>query len=204
MDFKSKNNFINRESLLKVKGITEKIYEQAIGFLRVPNSTNPLDNTGIHPENYKDTEKILEYLNLKIEDIRENHFKETLENANAKTIADNNNINIFVVESILKELKNPGLDPRDELEMPLLKSDVLKIEDLTVGMNLEGTVRNVASFGAFVDIGLKNDALIHISKLSKNFVKDPSDIVSVGDIIKCYVDKIDLEKKQVSLSVVKN
>ncbi len=204
MDFKSKNNFINRESLLKVKGITEKIYEQAIGFLRVPNSTNPLDNTGIHPENYKDTEKILEYLNLKIEDIRETHFKETLENANAKNIADNNNINIFVVESILKELKNPGLDPRDELEMPLLKSDVLKIEDLTVGMSLEGTVRNVASFGAFVDIGLKNDALIHISKLSKNFVKDPSDIVSVGDIIKCYVDKIDLEKKQVSLSVVKN
>lgn len=204
MEFKKKNNFSNRESLKEVKGITDKIYEQAIGFLRVPNSTNPLDNTGIHPENYKDTEVILNYLNLSVNDIQKETFKETLNNANCNKISEDTGINIYTTESIIKELKSPGLDPRDELEMPILKSDILKIEDLNVGMSLEGTVRNVASFGAFVDIGLKNDALIHISKLSKNFVSDPSEIVSVGDIIKCYVDKIDIEKKQVGLSLIKN
>jgi len=142
------------------------------------------------------------YLNLNINDIQTDSFKKVLENINIENISKNTNINIYLVESIIKELKSPGLDPRDELDMPLLKSDILHIEDLTVGMNLEGTVRNVASFGAFVDIGLKNDALIHISKLSKNFVKDPNEIVNVGDIIKCHVEKIDLEKKQVSLSLI--
>ena len=202
MEFKEKNTFKTREALMNIKGITDKIYEQAIGFLRVPNSINPLDNTGIHPENYKDTNIILEYLNLNINDIQTDSFKKVLENINIENISKNTNINIYLVESIIKELKSPGLDPRDELDMPLLKSDILHIEDLTVGMNLEGTVRNVASFGAFVDIGLKNDALIHISKLSKNFVKDPNEIVNVGDIIKCHVEKIDLEKKQVSLSLI--
>ncbi len=203
MDYKSKGIFNSRESLLSVKGITDKIYEQAIGFLRVPNSENPLDNTGVHPENYKDAYTILEYLGLNIKDIREDNFKEKLENVSVDKISSDTGINIYVVESIIKELKNPGLDPRDELEMPILKSDILKIEDLSVGMSLEGTVRNVASFGAFVDIGLHDDALIHISKMSKSFVKDPGEIVSVGDIIKCYVDKIDLEKKKVNLSLIK-
>ena len=202
MEFKEKNTFKTREALMNIKGITDKIYEQAIGFLRVPNSINPLDNTGIHPENYKDTNIILEYLNLNINDIQTDSFKKVLENINIENISKNTNINIYLVESIIKELKSPGLDPRDELDMPLLKSDILHIEDLTIGMTLEGTVRNVASFGAFVDIGLKNDALIHISKLSKNFVKDPNEIVNVGDIIKCHVEKIDLEKKQVSLSLI--
>ena len=203
MEFKKTHNFTNRETLLKIKGITDKIYEQAIGFLRVPNSENPLDNTGIHPENYKDTYKLLNHLNLNVDDIQTEEFKNKLENTNIDDLSKETDLNIYLIESIIKELKNPGLDPRDELEMPLLKSDILKIEDLKVGMSLEGTVRNVASFGAFIDIGLKNDALIHISKLSKSFVKDPSEIVSVGDIIKCYVDKIDLDKKQVNLSLIK-
>ncbi len=204
MEYKKKHNFANRESLKNIKGITEKIYEQAIGFLRVPNSENPLDNTGIHPENYEDTKTILKHLNLDVKNIQTSEFKKRLEDASPEKISKETGINIYTTESIIKELKSPGLDPRDELEMPILKSDILKIEDLNIGMSIEGTVRNVASFGAFVDIGLKNDALIHISKLSKNFIKDPNEIVNVGDIIKCYVDKIDIEKKQVGLSLIKN
>ena len=126
-----------------------------MGFLRVPNSTDPLDNTGIHPDNYKDALKILEYLNLKIEDIHKEEFKKTLEKTNIEKVSKDTGINIYVTEQIINELKSPGLDPRDELEMPLLKSDILKIEDLKLGMSLEGTVRNVTSFGAFIDIGLK-------------------------------------------------
>ena len=202
MSYKEKKQFTNRESLKELKSITPKIYEQAVGFLRVPESQNMLDNTSVHPDNYKDAIALINYLKLDIKDIQTKEFKEVLEKANTNKISEETNINIYLVEDIIKELKNPGLDPRDNLEMPLLKSDILKIEDLTVGMKLEGTVRNVASFGAFVDIGLKNDALIHISKMSKNFVKDASEIVSVGDIIKCTVEKIDLEKKQVSLSLL--
>jgi len=203
MAFKSKHNFKNREALLDVKGVTDKVYEQAIGFLRVPNSDNPLDNTGIHPENYDDTYKFLEFLGLDINNIRTDGFNKVLDDVDIDKVSKDLGISVYLVESIIKELKNPGLDPRDELEMPILKSDVLKIEDLHIGMGLEGTVRNVASFGAFVDIGLHDDALVHISKMSKSFVKDPGEIVSVGDIIKCYVDKIDLDKKKVNLSLVK-
>ncbi len=203
MEYKNKNNFKSRDSLLKVKGITDKIYEQAVGFLRIPNSLNPLDNTGIHPDNYKDAKIILDYLHLDEKDIQTDEFKKIIEESNPLEVSKDTGINIYLVTDILKELKNPGLDPRDELEAPILKSDILHIEDLTLGMELEGTVRNVTSFGAFIDIGLKNDALIHISKLSKDFIKDPGEVLSVGEIIKCYVDKIDLEKKQVSLSLIK-
>ena len=203
MDYKTKNNFKTRESLKDLKGITDKQYEQAVGFLRIPNGVNPLDNTGIHPDNYKDAKIILDYLNLDEKDIQTDRFKEVLENANHEEISKNTNISIYLVDDIIKELKSPGLDPRDELESPILKSDILKIEDLRVGMELEGTVRNVASFGAFIDIGLHNDALIHISKMSKTFVKDPNEVLSVGEIVKCYVDKIDLDKQKVNLSLIK-
>lgn len=203
MEYKNKNHFKSRDSLLKVKGITDKIYEQAVGFLRIPNSLNPLDNTGIHPDNYKEAKIILDYLHLNEKDIQTDEFKKIIEESNPLEVSKDTGINIYLVTDILKELKNPGLDPRDELEAPILKSDILHIEDLTLGMELEGTVRNVTSFGAFIDIGLKNDALIHISKLSKSFIKDPGEVLSVGEIIKCYVDKIDLEKKQVSLSLIK-
>lgn len=203
MDYKTKNNFKTRESLKDLKGITDKQYEQAVGFLRIPNGINPLDNTGIHPDNYKDAKAILDYLNLDEKDIQTDRFKEVLENANHEEISKNTNISIYLVDDIIKELKSPGLDPRDELESPILKSDILKIEDLRVGMELEGTVRNVASFGAFIDIGLHDDALIHISKMSKTFVKDPNEVLSVGEIVKCYVDKIDLDKQKVNLSLIK-
>ena len=203
MDYKTKNNFKTRESLKDLKGITDKQYEQAVGFLRIPNGVNPLDNTGIHPDNYKDAKVILDYLNLDEKDIQTDRFKDVLENANHEEISKNTNISIYLVDDIIKELKSPGLDPRDELESPILKSDILKIEDLRVGMELEGTVRNVASFGAFIDIGLHDDALIHISKMSKSFVKDPNEVLSVGEIVKCYVDKIDLDKQKVNLSLIK-
>ena len=203
MDYKTKNNFKTRESLKDLKGITDKQYEQAVGFLRIPNGVNPLDNTGIHPDNYKDAKVILDYLNLDEKDIQTDRFKEVLENANHEEISKNTNISIYLVDDIIKELKSPGIDPRDELESPILKSDILKIEDLRVGMELEGTVRNVASFGAFIDIGLHDDALIHISKMSKSFVKDPNEVLSVGEIVKCYVDKIDLDKQKVNLSLIK-
>ena len=203
MDYKTKNNFKTRESLKDLKGITDKQYEQAVGFLRIPNGINPLDNTGIHPDNYKDAKVILDYLNLDEKDIQTDRFKEVLENANHEEISKNTNISIYLVDDIIKELISPGLDPRDELESPILKSDILKIEDLRVGMQLEGTVRNVASFGAFIDIGLHDDALIHISKMSKTFVKDPNEVLSVGEIVKCYVDKIDLDKQKVNLSLIK-
>ena len=203
MNYKTKNNFKTRESLKDLKGITDKQYEQAVGFLRIPNGINPLDNTGIHPDNYKDAKVILDYLNLDEKDIQTDRFKEVLENANHEEISKNTNISIYLVDDIIKELKSPGLDPRDELESPILKSDILKIEDLRVGMELEGTVRNVASFGAFIDIGLHDDALIHISKMSKTFVKDPNEVLCVGEIVKCYVDKIDLDKQKVNLSLIK-
>ena len=203
MNYKTKNNFKTRESLKDLKGITDKQYEQAVGFLRIPNGINPLDNTGIHPDNYKDAKVILDYLNLDENDIQTDRFKEVLENTNHEEISKNTNISIYLVDDIIKELISPGLDPRDELESPILKSDILKIEDLRVGMEIEGTVRNVASFGAFIDIGLHDDALIHISKMSKTFVKDPNEVLSVGEIVKCYVDKIDLDKQKVNLSLIK-
>ena len=201
--YKEEKKITNREEIKKIKGMSEKVYEQSIGFLRIPDGDNPLDNTGIHPESYELTNKILDTLKLSIKDINNDNFKEVLKKANASSLASELSSDIFTVEDILKELGNPGLDPRDELEAPILKSDVLHIEDLRIGMELQGTVRNVASFGAFVDIGLHDDGLIHISKMSKSFVKNPNDILNVGDIIKCYVDGIDLEKQKVQLTLLK-
>ena len=126
-----------------------------------------------------------------------------MKNINVSELSKELNTDNYTLEDIVKELNNPGLDPRDELEAPILKSDILHLEDLTLGMEIEGTVRNVTSFGAFVDIGLHDDGLIHISKMSREFVKNPNDILNVGDIIKCYVDGIDLEKQKVQLSLIK-
>lgn len=201
--YKEEKKIVNREEIKKIKGMSEKVYEQSIGFLRIPDGDNPLDNTGIHPESYELTNKLIDTLALDIKDINQESFKESLKKANAQTLANTLKADIFTIEDIIKELGNPGLDPRDELEAPILKSDILHIEDLRVGMELQGTVRNVASFGAFVDIGLHDDGLIHISKMSKSFVKNPNDIVNVGDIVKCYVDNIDLEKQKVQLTLIK-
>lgn len=202
-DYKEKHKIKNREEIKDIKGMNSKIYEQAIGFLRIPNSNNELDNTGIHPESYEIANKLLEHLNLNIKDINESEFKEELKKQNITELSKLLDTDVYTLEDIIKELLSPGLDPRDTLEAPILKSDILHLEDLKVGMQLQGTVRNVASFGAFVDIGLHDDGLIHISKMSNNFVSNPLDIVNVGDIVTCYVDKIDLDKQKVNLSLIK-
>jgi uncharacterized protein len=201
--YKEEKKITSREEIKKIKGVSDKVYEQAIGFLRIPDSSNELDNTGIHPESYALTKELLSKLQLDIKDINKDEFKETLKKQNATKLASELNSDIYTIEDILKELGNPGLDPRDELEAPLLKSDVLHIEDLKIGMELQGTVRNVASFGAFIDIGLHDDGLVHISKMSKSFVKNPNDVVHVGDIVTCYVSDIDLTKQKVQLSLIK-
>lgn len=194
--------FKTREDIAKVKGISAKVYEQAIGFLRIKDGLNPLDNTSIHPESYDLTNNILQELNLNIKNINTDEFKETLKKADAKSLATKLNADIYTVTDILQELQNPGLDIRENLDAPILKSDILTIDDLKIGMQLDGTVRNVTSFGAFVDIGLHDDGLVHISKMSKNFVSDPKEIVKVGQIVKVYVCDINKEKQKVGLSLI--
>ena len=194
--------FKTREDIAKVKGISAKVYEQAIGFLRIKDGLNPLDNTGIHPESYLLTNNILQELNLNIKNINTDDFKETLKKADAKILASKLNADIYTVTDILQELQNPGLDIRENLDAPILKSDILTIDDLKIGMQLDGTVRNVTSFGAFVDIGLHDDGLVHISKMSKNFVSDPKQIVKVGQIVKVYVCDINKERQKVGLSLI--
>ena len=199
--FKEKKEFTSREEIKKLT--TDKVYEQCVGFLRINNSINPLDNTGIHPESYELTSKLLKLLNLDIKDIKTEEFKHKLENIDLEKLTKELNSDIYTVTDIIKELKNPGLDPRSEAPETILRSDILTIDDLSIGMELKGTVRNVASFGAFVDIGLHDDGLLHISKMSKNFVKDPKDIVSVGDILTVYISDIDKSKGKVQLSLIK-
>ena len=199
--FKEKKEFTSREELKKLTN--DKVYEQCIGFLRINNSINPLDNTGIHPESYELTNKLLTKLNLNLKDIKTEEFKKSLDNINLEEITKELNSDIYTITDIVKELKNPGLDPRSEAPETILRSDVLTIDDLQIGMELKGTVRNVASFGAFIDIGLHDDGLLHISKMSKNFVKDPKDIVSVGDILTVYISDIDKNKGKVQLSLIK-
>ncbi len=199
--FKEKKEFTSREEIKKLT--TDKVYEQCVGFLRINNSVNPLDNTGIHPESYELTSKLLKLLNSDIKDIKTEEFKHKLENIDIERLTKELNSDIYTVTDIIKELKNPGLDPRSEAPETILRSDVLTIDDLSIGMELKGTVRNVASFGAFVDIGLHDDGLLHISKMSKNFVKDPKDIVSVGDILTVYISDIDKNKGKVQLSLIK-
>lgn len=199
--FKEKKEFTSREEIKKLT--TDKVYEQCVGFLRINNSINLLDNTGIHPESYELTSKLLKLLNLDIKDIKTEEFKHKLENIDLEKLTKELNSDIYTVTDIIKELKNPGLDPRSEAPETILRSDILTIDDLSIGMELKGTVRNVASFGAFVDIGLHDDGLLHISKMSKNFVKDPKDIVSVGDILTVYISDIDKSKGKVQLSLIK-
>lgn len=198
---KEEKAFTSREDLKKVKGINDKVYEQAVGFLRVKGA-NPLDNTGIHPESYELTNKLLKELNLDIKDINSGAFKDVLSKANVKELSTKLESDTFTIEDIIKELSTPGLDPRDSLEAPILKSDILELKDLKVGMELQGTVRNVTSFGAFVDIGLHDDGLVHISKMAKTFVKDPKEVVNVGDIVTVYVCDVDNDKQKVALSLI--
>lgn len=197
LKYKSEKSIKNREELKKIIK-NDKVYEQSIGFLRIVDGDNYLDNTKVHPESYEIAKEI-----LKISGISSRDEISKLENINIQDLVNKLNVDEYTISDIVKELLNPGLDPRDEVEAPILRSDVLKIEDLKVGMELKGTVRNVASFGAFVDIGLKNDGLLHISKISKDFIKHPTDVLSVGEIITCYVDEVILDKKKVALTMLK-
>ena len=192
--------FKNRNELKNIKGISDKIYEQAIGFIRINDGDNNLDRTNIHPESYDVVYKLLDVLGLSISDIGKESFNSILDSVDVEKI---DFIDKYTLLDIIENLKKPLLDPRDELVKPVLKSDILKIEDLCVGMKLQGTVRNVVDFGCFVDIGLKNDGLIHISQLSDDYIKHPSDIVSVGDIIDCYVLEVFKDKNKVALTLKK-
>ncbi len=184
------------------KELTPKTYEQAIGFLRILNGTNILDGTSIHPESYDITYKLISDLGFKLEDIGSSELKDKLDNIDIDEYSKLYDVSIYTLEDIIKSLKKPNRDPRDELEMPILKSDILNAKDLKVGMHLQGTVRNVVDFGAFIDIGLHDDGLVHISKITNKYIKHPSDILTVGDIVDCYV--IDIKDNgKVSLSLIK-
>ena len=199
-DYKNKTKFKNRNEIKKL--LTPKVYEQSIGFLRITDGDNILDATGIHPESYDATLKLLKLLDMEIKDVGTNSLIEKLDKINLDEYKDKLGIDIYTLEDIVKSLKTPNRDPRDEYPQPLLKSDVLDIKDLTVGMKLQGTVRNVVDFGAFIDIGLHEDGLAHISKISDKYIKHPSEVLSVGDIVDCYVDEIKLDKNKVSLSLL--
>ena len=192
----------SREEIKKKKLLSDKVYEQAIGFLRITEGTNVLDETSIHPESYELTIKLLDELGFKIEAIGSSDLINKLDNIELSSYVDKLNTDLYTLEDIVSSLKKPNRDPRDEMPQPILKSDVLNIDDLEVGMKLQGTVRNVVDFGAFVDIGLHNDGLIHISKISKDYIKHPSDVLQVGDIIDCYVEEIFKDKEKVSLTML--
>jgi len=192
----------SREEIKKAKLLSDKIYEQAIGFLRIQEGTNILDTTDIHPESYELTYKLLELINSDINEIGTNELKNKLDKINIDEYVNKLNTDIYTLTDIVESLKKPNRDPRDEMPQPILKSDVLNIDDLKVGMKLQGTVRNVIDFGVFIDIGLHNDGLAHISKLTNEYIKHPSEVVSVGDIVDCYVIDINKEKEKVSLSLL--
>ena len=181
------------------KLLSSKTYTQAVGFLRIMDE-NVLDSTSIHPESYDVTLKLLGMLGLSLSDIGTSKMQEI--NIDVKEYADKLGTDVYTLEDIVKSLRKPNRDPRDEMPKPILKSDILHLEDLKIGMKLQGTVRNVTPFGAFIDIGLKNDGLAHISKLTNKFIKHPMEVVNVGDIVDCYVDEIKLDKNKVSLSLL--
>ena len=199
LEYRNKNRIKNREEIKKI--LSDKTYEQAIGFLRVVDGTNPLDVTGIHPESYDVTLNLLKMLDLSIDDLGTDKLIEKLD-IDVDDYSKKLNTDIYTLQDIIECLKKPNRDPRDEMPKPILRSDILHIEDLQVGMKLQGTVRNVVDFGVFIDIGLKNDGLAHISKLTNKYIKHPMEVVNVGDIVDCYVDDINLEKNKVSLSLL--
>ena len=198
-----KGKIRSREEIRKAKLLSDKTFEQAIGFLRIVDGENILDVTSIHPESYDITKKLLGKLNLSLEDIGTEKLILKLDSINIDETVKELNTDFYTLEDIIKSLKKPNRDPRDNMPKPLLKSDILKIEDLKKGMELEGTVRNVVDFGAFVDIGLHNDGLVHISKITDRYIKHPSEELSVGDIVTCYVDEIFPDKEKVSLTMIK-
>lgn len=195
--------FTSRKELKDIPRLGAKTYEQCIGFLRITDGQDPLDRTGIHPESYKETKQFLRMINMTPDDLGTEQLKEKIAEVKLDEAAQQLDIGPITLQDIIDQLTRPERDPRDEVPKPLLKTDVLKLEDLKQGMELQGTVRNVVDFGAFVDIGVKQDGLVHISKLSNRFVKHPLDVVSVGDIVTVWVDSVDQAKGRVALSMLK-
>ena len=203
MDYRLKvGKITSREEILKKKILSDKAYLQAIGFLRIPDAKNILDSTAIHPESYELAMKLLDEINMDISKVGTAEIIEVLDKIDKNKMIDVLKTDSYTLDDVIASLKKPNLDPRDEYPQPILKSDILDIKDLSVGMKLQGTVRNVVDFGLFIDIGLHEDGLAHISKLSTQYVKHPSDLFNVGDIVDCYVDDISLEKNKVSLSLI--
>jgi protein Tex len=196
-----KGKFVSRTELKKIPRLGAKTYEQSIGFLRILDGKQPLDQTPIHPESYAEAKQLLNEIGCDIKDIGTDKLKNALESLNVNEVAEKLNVGELTLKDIIEALKRPGRDPRDEIAKPLLKKDILKLEDLKQGMKLEGTVRNVVDFGAFVDIGVKQDGLVHISKLSDKFVKHPLDVVAVGQIVTVWVDSVDVNKNRVALTM---
>ena len=192
----------SREELKKKKLLNDKVYEQSIGFMRVIDGDNPLDKTNIHTESYDKTLKLLNHLSLTTNDLGTEKLIKELDKLNVTDTSKLLDIDIYTLNDIIESLKQPNRDFRDDYDMPLLKSDILTIDNLKLGMKLEGTVRNVVDFGAFIDIGLHNDGLVHISKITNKFIKHPSEVLSVGDIVTCYVIDINKDKEKVSLSLI--
>ncbi len=204
IDFREENGlFTNRKQLNKVKRLGPKAYEQSAGFLRIVDGEEPFDNTGIHPESYKEAEKILDIAGIKKENLGSEEVREILGELNAKEVREAVGLGKETYQDIIKALTTPGRDMRDDMPAPLLRTDVLEIKDLTEGMELEGSVRNVIDFGAFVDIGVGQDGLVHISKLSNDYVKHPKDVVAVGDIVTVWIDSVDVKRGRIGLSMIK-
>ena len=204
IDFREENGlFTNRKQLNKVKRLGPKAYEQSAGFLRIVDGEEPFDNTGIHPESYKEAEKILDIAGIKKENLGSEEVRELLGELNAKEVREAVRLGKETYQDIIKALTTPGRDMRDDMPAPLLRTDVLEIKDLTEGMELEGSVRNVIDFGAFVDIGVGQDGLVHISKLSNDYVKHPKDVVAVGDIVTVWIDSVDVKRERIGLSMIK-
>ncbi len=193
---------VSRDELIKNKVLSPKTYEQSIGFMRIIDGSNPMDVTSIHPESYNISLKLLNMYEFNVTDLGSKKLNDILNNVDINSVSSSLGTDIYTLQDIIKCLSKPNRDFRDDFDKPLLKSDVLKIEDLKVGMELSGTVRNVVDFGAFIDIGLHDDGLVHISKMTDKFIKHPSEVVAVGDIVTCYVDDISLERNRVSLSLI--
>ena len=196
--------FSSRAELKKVPKLGPKAFEQCAGFLRVPESRNPLDNTGVHPESYKSAKELLELVEYSDKEIKSGKFSDLpnrVKAAGTKTLAEKLGIGLPTLDDIVKELSKPGRDPRDEMPAPMLRSDVLDIKDLKEGMELKGTVRNVIDFGAFVDIGVHQDGLVHISQICNKFIKHPSEVLKVGDIVNVKILSVDPDKKRISLTM---
>ncbi len=196
--------FSSRAELKKVPKLGPKAFEQCAGFLRVPESKNPLDNTGVHPESYKSAKELLTLLNYSDKEIKSGDFSDIslrVKNAGTKSLADRLNIGLPTLDDIVKELSKPGRDPRDELPAPMLRSDILDIKDLKEGMELKGTVRNVIDFGAFIDIGVHQDGLVHISQICDKYIKHPSEVLKVGDVVNVKILNVDPDKNRIGLTM---